>query len=86
MHALEFDNCAFKEWNKKNYHCIVFYEIRGKYQCLFNQGFGPLGRVLEYENKLCLRRFFLELTKYKEKLLDNNTTIQPYKLINKEQS
>ena len=30
--------------------------------------------------------FFLELKEHKEKLIDNNTTIQPYKLINKEQS
>ena len=32
------------------YHCTVVYEIRGRYQCLFNLGFSPLCKVIEYED------------------------------------
>ena len=32
-------------------HCAVFYEIRGRYHCLFNQGFGKL---VEYEEQMFL--------------------------------
>ena len=30
-------------------HCAVFYEIRGRYHCLFKQGFDPLHNVVGYE-------------------------------------
>ena len=41
---------------EENYVCqlSVFLEIRVKYNCLFNQGFGPLVKVMEYEDKWCL--------------------------------
>ena len=35
-------------------HCRVFYEIRGRYHCVFKQGFGPLCKVMEYEYQQCL--------------------------------
>ena len=31
-------------------HCAVFYEIRGTYHCLFKQVFGPLCKVMEFED------------------------------------
>ena len=34
-------------------HCSVFYEIRGRYHCLFKQGFGPIRKVIEYEDQRC---------------------------------
>ena len=27
----------------------VFHEIRGRYHCVFKQGFGPLHKVMEYK-------------------------------------
>ena len=32
-------------------HYIIFYEIRGRYHCFFNQGFGPLRKVMD-ENQM----------------------------------
>ena len=29
-------------------HCAVFYEMRGSYHCLFNQGVDPIHKVMEY--------------------------------------
>ena len=29
--------------------CIFLHEIRGRYHCLFKKGFGPLHKVMEYE-------------------------------------
>ena len=55
-------------------HCIVFYEIRGRYHCLFKQGFRPLRKVMEYEDQRCLRLFLLELKRHREKLLKDNST------------
>ena len=66
------------------WHCTIFYEIRWRYHCVFNQGFHPLTQVMEYEdNQRCLGPYLLELKRRNEKLLD---PIQPHKLINKEQS
>ena len=60
-------------------HCSVFYEIRGRYHCLFKQGFGPLCKVIEYEDEWCLGIFLLELKRHREKLLkDNSTTTQAH--------
>ena len=39
----------------------IFYEIRGRYHCLFKQVFGPLHKVMEYEDQCCLRFSLLEL-------------------------
>ena len=49
--------------SKEHYvcHCSVFYEIRGRYHCLFKQGFGPLRKVKEYEDQRCQGLFLLEL-------------------------
>ena len=39
------DSSVGREWNLKNTisHCSVFYEIRGRYHCIFNQHFGHNG-------------------------------------------
>ena len=58
-------------------HCSVFYEIRGRYHCLFKQGFGPLRKVMEYEDQQRLGLFLLELKRHREKLLKNTTTLTP---------
>ena len=51
--------------------------MRGGYHCLFKQVFGPLRKVLEYEDQWCLGLFLLELKRHREKLLkDNNTAAQ----------
>ena len=62
--------------SKEHYVChrSVFYEIRGRYHCLFKQGFGPLSKVIEYEDQRCLGLFLLELKRHREKLLKNTAT------------
>ncbi len=57
-------------------HCSVFYEIRGRYHCLFQNGFGPLPTIMEYKDQRCLGLFLLELKRHREKLLkvDNTAT------------
>ena len=55
-------------------HYSVFYEIRGRYHCLFKQGFGPLRKVREYEDQRYLGLFLLELKRHREKLLKNPAT------------
>ena len=55
-------------------HCSVFYETRGRYHCLFKEGFGPLRKVMEYEDQWCLGLFLLELKRHGEKLLKNTAT------------
>ena len=62
---------------------IIIYAIKGRDHHLFNQGFGLVCKVMEFENQQCLGLFLLELNIHKEKLL---RTIQPHKLTNKEQS
>ncbi len=42
-------------------HCPVYYEIRGRFHCLFREGFGPFSRVMRYEDQRCLGLFLLEL-------------------------
>ena len=60
-------------------HCSVFYKIRGRYHCLFKQGFGTLCMVMEYEDQWCRGLFLLELKRHREKLLkDNSTTTQAH--------
>ena len=49
-------------------HCSVLYEIRGRYHCLFKQGFGPPHKVMEYKDQQCLGLFLLELKRHKGKL------------------
>ena len=49
--------------------CRVYYEIRGRFHCLFKEGFGPLARVMKFEDQRCLGLFLLELRKHRENLL-----------------
>ena len=64
-------------------HCTVLYINRGRYYCLFNQKFGPLCKVMKYEDQRRLGQFLLELKIHMEKWNDKNT---PHKLINKKLS
>ena len=60
-------------------HCGVFYKIRGSYHCLFKPGFGPICKVMEYEDQRCLGLFLLELNRCREKLLkEKSTATQAY--------
>ena len=42
-------------------HCTVYYEIRGRFHCLFREGFGPFSRVMSYQDQRCLGLYLLEL-------------------------
>lgn len=53
--------------------CPVFYEIRGRYHCLFRDGFGPLSRVIDYPDQRCLGLFLLEIRRHREDLLRAQT-------------
>ena len=78
----EFANFVIREWNLKNTMIatvLFFIKLEGDTHCFFNQGFGPLWKVKEYENRWCLGLFLLELKRHRQKLL--RTTIQPHKLI-----
>ena len=74
-------NCAVKgwDWNNIDCHCIVFYEISGRYHYLFKQDFGSL-QVMEYEDQRCSRLFLPELKRHRNCW---KTTIQLQQLINK---
>ena len=50
-------------------HCTVYYEIRGRFHCLFREGFGPFSRVMSYEDQRCLGLYLLELHRYRDTLL-----------------
>lgn len=50
-------------------HCTVYYEIRGRFHCLFREGFGPLDRVMKYEDQRCLGLYLLELQRHRDSLL-----------------
>ena len=52
----------------------VVEEYKGRYHCLFKQGFGPLRKVMEIEDQRCLGLFLLELNRHREKLLNNTAT------------
>ena len=43
----------------------LFYEIRVRYHCLFREGFGPLSRVMDYQDHRCLGLFLVELRRHK---------------------
>lgn len=49
--------------------CPVYYEIRGRYHCLFRDGFGPLRSVMDYQDQRCLGYFLMELRRHRESLL-----------------
>ena len=50
-------------------HCPIYYEIRSCFHCLFTEGFGPLARVMRYQDQRCLGLFLLELRRHREGLL-----------------
>ena len=59
-----------------NGHCSVFYEIKGRYHCLFKKGFGPLRKVMEYEGRSIVLGAFLARTQETQKSLKGNTATQ----------
>lgn len=58
--------------------CTVHYEIRGRYHCLFREGFGPLRRVMEFEDQRCLGLFLLEIRRHREDLLKSRQPPQDH--------
>ncbi|KAH7440397.1 hypothetical protein KP509_04G105200 [Ceratopteris richardii] len=50
-------------------HCTVYYEIRGRFHCLFREGFGPLSRVMSFEDQKCLGLYLLEVHRHRDTLL-----------------
>ncbi|KAH7292489.1 hypothetical protein KP509_29G071000 [Ceratopteris richardii] len=49
-------------------HCTVYYEIRGRFHCLFREGFGPLSRVMSFEDQRCLGLYLLEVHRDRDTL------------------
>ena len=58
------------------YHCPVYYEIRGRYHCLFRDGFGPLSKVMSFPDQRCLGLYLLEARKYRESILRRSKDTQ----------
>ena len=50
-------------------HCPVYYEIRGRYHCLFRDRFGPLSKVMSFPDQCCLGLYLLEAREYRESIL-----------------
>ena len=70
-------------WKRLCLSCNVFYEIRGRYYCLFKQGFGPPHKVMNGKWKPTVLGAFLawiEETQGEgvEGQQHNNTTTQPH--------
>ena len=65
--------CARARVRETEFHhlcrCLVYYEIRGRFHCLLQAGFGPLIRGMNYEDQRCLGLFLLELRKHRENVL-----------------
>ena len=49
--------------------CTVYYEIQGRFHCLFREAFGPLDRVTRYEDQRCLGLYLLEIHRHRDSLL-----------------
>eukprot|EP00250_Pteridium_aquilinum_P019422 c24426_g1_i1 orf=1306-2640(+) len=49
--------------------CTVYYEIRGRFHCLFREGFGPLSRVMDFYDQRCVGFFLLEICRFRESLM-----------------
>ena len=49
--------------------CPVYYKIRGRFHCLFREGFGPLSRVMNYKDQKCLGLFLLEIRRFRDGLV-----------------
>lgn len=62
-------------------HCTVYYEIRGRFHCLFKEGFGPLDRVMQYQDQRCLGLYLLELQRHRDNLMRGQRAIQPQRQI-----
>ena len=62
-HGVEFE---------EQYVCYysVFYEISGRYHCLFKQGVHPQCKVMEYEDQWCLELFFAGTPETQGKVFD----------------
>ena len=63
-------------------HCTVYYEIRGRFHCLFKEGFGPLDRVMKYEDQRCLGLYLLEIHRHRNTLLRRQRARQNQRQIN----
>ena len=50
----------------------VYYKIRGRFHCLFGEGFGPLTRVMNYTDQRCLGIFLLEIRRFRDSLLNRS--------------
>ena len=63
--------CELEPESEEHYicRCPVYYEIRGRYQCLFREGFRLVARVIDYKDKKCLGIFLKELCKHRQMLL-----------------
>ena len=49
--------------------CPLYYEIRGRFHCLFSEGLGPLTKVMNYIDQRCLGLFLLGIHRHRENLL-----------------
>eukprot|EP00249_Psilotum_nudum_P001957 c14736_g1_i1 orf=2-418(-) len=54
--------------------CTVYYDIRGRYHCLFREGFGPLRRIMQYEDQRCLGSFLSELRRRRAAIMRERST------------
>ncbi|KAI5070875.1 hypothetical protein GOP47_0015218 [Adiantum capillus-veneris] len=63
--------CDIEPETEEHYicRCLVYYEIRGHFHCLFRDGFGSVSRVMDYTDQRCLGLFLLELRRHREDLL-----------------
>ena len=49
--------------------CTAYYEIRGRFHCLFREGFGPLSRVMRFYDQRCLGLYLMEIQRHRAGLL-----------------
>lgn len=63
--------CSREVESEEHYvcRCPVYYEIRGRYHCLFREGFGPISRITDFPDQRCLGLFLMELRRHRESLL-----------------
>lgn len=53
--------------------CPIYYEIRGRYHCLFTKSFGPLRRIMEYPDQRFLGLLLMEIHTHREMTLQEQT-------------
>ena len=71
-----FANYVIREWKLKNtmfVTVVIFYEVRGRYYCLFKQSFGPLCTIMEYDD-YDAQGFSCQNPRDRDKLLKDNMT------------